>query len=347
MRLMETENLQPGMVLANQVYSRGGTTLLKKGVVLKPSYINRLKFMDIPCVYIYDELPKEVVTGEVIDRKHLMNAYNIMREKNYDLCLAIASCIVEDLLDHIDDIPNMKQLQLYDNATFNHSIHVAVLSTLVGLELGFYEERLDKLALSGLMHDIGKEKLPEEIIKKEGKLTDQEYRLVQEHPRLGYEMVKDRIGIPAVVKNAILFHHENEDGSGYSEGRTGDQVHMFAKIVHLCDVYDAMVSKRCYKKDINPAWVIAYLKSEAGIMFDEMLVDAFRSSVFPYTPGVLVKLSDGRKAVVKENHRGYPDRPDVVLEDSGLVLELRHIHGLFIAKILTGEQQKSEREEAV
>lgn len=324
------------MVLASPVYSYGGTVMLKEGVVLKPSYIDRLKIMSIPCVYIYDELSKEVVTGEVIDRKHLMKVYTVMHKKNYDICLAAASCIVEDLLEHLEEIPNMKQLRLFDNDTFNHSVHVAVLSTLVGLELGYYEERLDKLALSGLMHDIGKERLPAELIKKEGKLTEREYRMIQEHPRIGYEIVKDMISIPAVVKHAILFHHENVDGSGYPEGRKGDKVHVFAKIVHLCDVYDAMTSRRCYKDAINPAEVISYIKSEADKMFDRMLVDAFQSSVFPYTPGILIRLSDGRRAVVKENHRGYPDRPDVVLEDSGIELKLRHMQGLFIAKILTG-----------
>lgn len=334
MRLIETKLLQEGMVLASPVYSKSGKVMLRENVVLKPSYVERIKKMDIQSIYIFDELSKDINTKDVIDRKHLMDAYRGMRKKNYDLCIAAASSLVRDLLSHVDDYPDMKQLRIYDNYTFNHSIHVAVLCTIVGMELGIEEEMLDKLALAGMMHDIGKEKIPAYILRKKSSLTAMEYSIIKKHPEMGYRMVKDMNSVPAVVKHAILCHHENEDGTGYPGNRKGNELHLSAKLVHLCDVYDAMVSKRCYKDEICPSDVLEYIRSNAGKMFDKYLVDTFQKTIFPYTTGISVELSDGRQAIVQKNYRGYPDRPDVMVT-TGQTIILRNIKKLTIRKILS------------
>lgn len=332
MRIIQTGALKPGMVLASPVYSSKGKLLLRENIVLSPSYVSKIQRLDIPYLYIYDKLSKDVEVHDVISIKHLMKAFRAMKKKNYDLCAAVASCIVGDLMDNLEELPNMKQLQSFDNYTFNHSFHVSILCVMVGIELGYREEVLVKLAMAGLMHDIGKEQIPLEIIRKKGALSDEEFEIIKKHPQLGYDMVRDKQTVPAVVKHAILFHHENEDGSGYPKHRKGKEIHEFAKIVHVCDVYDAMVSKRSYKDEMNPADVLEYVMANAGIMFDIHIVQAFRNSIFPYTTGARIVLSDGRTAVVRKNIRGYPDRPDVVIEGTGEKIELRSITNLTIQR---------------
>lgn len=333
MRIIAIEDLAPGMILASPIYSNKGKLLLTKNAVLKETYMSKLEDLEIKYIYIYDELSKDIEIHDVIERKHMMRAFNALRQKNYDMCVVVASYIVGDLINNLGDLPNMKQLQLFDDYTFNHSFHVATLCTMVGIELGYNEERLQKLAMAGFMHDIGKEKIPIDIINKKGKLTDDEYRIIQTHPVLGYEMVKDRVSIPATVKHAILYHHENEDGSGYPEGKTGASLHEFAKIVHICDVYDAMVSRRSYKDELNPADVLEYLFANAGLMFDVHMVRAFKNAVFPYTTGSVVILSNGKSAIVSKNYKGFPDRPDVIVTDTKEVIELRSVRNVTIKRV--------------
>lgn len=335
MRLIAVKDLVPGMVLASPVFSNKGKMLLAKNAIIKESYMSKLNGLEIKYIYIYDELTKDIEIHDVIDRKHIMKAFNALKKNNYDMCLVVASYIVSDFKNNLEELPNMKELQLFDDYTFNHSFNVATLCTMVGIELGYKEESLKTLAMAGLMHDIGKERIPAEIIKKKGTLTEEEYDVIKTHPQLGYEMVKDSVSVPAVVKHAILFHHENEDGSGYPKQRTGNELHEFAKIVHVCDVYDAMVSKRSYKEEINPADVIEYVMANAGIMFNFGIVEAFINSIFPYKTGAEVELSDGRNALVVKNYRGYPDRPDVMITDTAETINLRKVINLTIRHILT------------
>lgn len=338
MRLIDVNLLVPGMVLASPVYSYGGRVLLRETVVLTQAYVERIQKMNIQCVYIFDKLSSAIDVNTVIDRKHLMKAYSAMKKKNYDLCIAVASSIVNDIRSNVSRVPNMQQLQYFDNSTFNHSVRVAILSTLVGIELWLPEDKLDSIALAGMLHDIGKEKIPIDILRKQGELTGEEYSLIQKHTEFGYEIVRGNSLIPAVVKHAILYHHENEDGSGYPHHKKSKEINIIAKIIHVCDVYDAMVSKRSYKESFSPAYAREFLVKNVNIMFDPSVVSAFLTAVFPYATGMSVILSDGRTAIVSCNHKGSVSEPDVILSATGETIELRHTPGLFIVKAVNENQ---------
>ena len=166
------------------------------------------------------------------------------------------------------------------------------------------------------------------------KEAKEKYEEVKNHPRYGYNMLRNNYEISSVARNAILSHHENEDGSGYPRGLTSEKIHLFAKIIHVADVYDALTTKRVYKDAMNPADALEYLMGNAERMFDKDLVATFLEYVAPYPLGVQVELSTGQKAIVVKNNRGLLSRP-VVRLDSGTRVDLLERLDITIVKMLT------------
>jgi HD-GYP domain-containing protein (c-di-GMP phosphodiesterase class II) len=173
------------------------------------------------------------------------------------------------------------------------------------------ESRLSLLGVGLLLHDIGKLAVPLEIIHKEGPLTAQEWRAMRAHPELGYQMLKESNGISALSRVVVRSHHERWDGSGYPDGKRGDQIHQFARIGAVADVFDALTSDRTYRPAM-PIWqAYQFVLEHIASQFDPEVVDVFRSSVAPYPPTTGVVLSDGRRGIVKEVHQAMVDRPIV------------------------------------
>ena len=149
-------------------------------------------------------------------------------------------------------IPSVRRMFDYDQQNYAHcyDLWMHCLHTVVGIHKDVDDAML---YLAALLHDIGKTCLPLEILNKPETLTEDEYEEVKRHPRYGYNMLKNNEEISSVTRNAIFSHHENEDGSGYPRNLTSDKIHKFAKIIHIADVYDALITKRVYKEAINPA----------------------------------------------------------------------------------------------
>lgn len=330
MRIIKIEDLEPGMILASPIYGSDGKLLLSRNVIIKESFMKRLSTLKIGQTYIYDELTEDINVEQVFRAKTLTKAFHMLNKKKYDSCMLVATMLVDNIMNHIEDLPNMAALSAYDNYTFLHSMNVGVLAAMVGIELEFSEEKIRNLTAAGLLHDIGKEKIPTEILTKPGPLTEEESKIIQKHPVYGYEMIKNSFNIPATVKQAVLCHHENCDGSGYPGGRTAGELHIFTKIIHICDVYDAMVSKRSYKEAINPADVIEYIMACSETMFDRNCLIAFKRSVFPYATGAKVMLSNGETAIIKKNYKGMPERPDVKIISTGETICLRDTNNIVI-----------------
>jgi response regulator RpfG family c-di-GMP phosphodiesterase len=149
-----------------------------------------------------------------------------------------------------------------------------------------------------MVHDLGKLNIPLQILTKEGPLTDEEYDIMKAHPRYSFEILSDNHGVSSMVKQAVLMHHENLNGSGYPLGKAGDDIPLFAKILHVVDVYDALISKRPYKEPYASADALEYIEGGKGILFDPQVVDAMTASVPMYPPGIDVYLSNGEQALV-------------------------------------------------
>ena len=157
--------------------------------------------------------------------------------------------------------------------TRGHSLRVSELAVEIGKAMGLGEEELEDLKVAGILHDIGKIGIPKEILDKRGRLTDEEYEIVKKHSLIGYEVLKP-VKLLGRVLPAVLYHHERCDGSGYPEGLKCHEIPLFAKIVAVADVIEAMTAERPYKRSYSLDEVLSYLEENKGRLFDPQVVDA-------------------------------------------------------------------------
>lgn len=197
----------------------------------------------------------------------------------------------------------LHKIRKYDDTTFVHSLNVAILCNLFGQWTEMPQEDLDILTLAGLLHDVGKMNIPEEIIKKPGTLTEEEYSVVKNHPRRGYAILEN-LPLDERIKKVALMHHERCDGSGYPDGIQGGEIIDFAKIVAIADVYDALTSARVYRGPLCPFEVIHMIeKEDENKKYDPRFLYPFLEGVVKSFVGFKVILSDGREGKIIESHR--------------------------------------------
>ncbi|QFY43385.1 HD-GYP domain-containing protein [Candidatus Methylospira mobilis] len=194
---------------------------------------------------------------------------------------------------------SLVRLKNKDNYTYMHSVAVCALMMALGKQLGIRDEQLPLLGEAGLFHDIGKAKIPETVLNKPGKLTDEEFTVIKQHPRLGWRILKQLPGINDLTLDVALHHHEKTDGTGYPDKLSGESLSLAARMGAICDVYDAITSERCYKNAWEPAEAIRKIASwQQNGHFDKKVFHAFVKTVGIYPVGTLVKLKSGRLGVV-------------------------------------------------
>ncbi|MCT4620849.1 MAG: HD-GYP domain-containing protein [Marinisporobacter sp.] len=313
--------LKPGMTLAKTIYGNDGQVLLSSGVNLRESYIQKLKKIGISSLYIDTRETADIVIEDVICEQNRFEAKNIIRTTMNDVykgrsietkeIFNAVSNILDDLLGNKDIMLNLSDIKAADDYTFGHSVNVCVLSLVTGIAMGYNRERLEKLGVGAVLHDIGKIAIPIDILNKPGKLTDTEYKIIQEHPRLGYEIVKKHPSISSLSAMVVLTHHERYDGTGYPLGKKGEEIYEFSRIVAIADVYDALTSDRVYKKKALPHEAIEYLIAMGNNQFDGDIVKKFIQHVAPYPVGTIVRLSTGVQGIVVAVDKNCPNRPKV------------------------------------
>jgi len=226
-------------------------------------------------------------------------------------------------LIHIHD------LKSYDEYTYHHSLSVALLSIATGQELGLYGKELQNLGRCALLHDIGKQSIPLSIINKSTKLSDEEFAIIKNHPVKGAESLKEKAIGNQELWNGVMFHHEKYNGSGYPKGLSKDGIPLFARIIAVCDVYDAITSYRSYRKPMTPTEAYELVCSEAENAFEFKIVQAFSKRLILYPPGTIIELSDGRTAVVVENKNML--RPVVKLWGTTQLIDLAGMRQLSLS----------------
>jgi putative nucleotidyltransferase with HDIG domain len=215
-----------------------------------------------------------------------------------------AAALVDEISQSITRNPeafiNLARLKTKDDYTYMHSVAVCALMIALGKQLGLTGQDLKEAGLAGLLHDVGKMMIPDEVLNKPGKLTDEEFEAVKQHPRKGWEMLQGSSDITAIALDVCLHHHERVDGTGYPERISGDKLSLFARMGAVCDVYDALTSNRCYKNGWEPADTIRKMAEWRNGHFDERVFQAFVKTIGIYPSGTLVRLKSGRLAIVVE-----------------------------------------------
>lgn len=216
-----------------------------------------------------------------------------------------------DMVRNNDVLMRLNQLKQSDDYTFQHSLRVSILATMIGKWLGYTQFELLELGEAGLLFDIGKMNIPEYILKKPGGVTGDEYELVKKHAQFSYSLLLKTKGVSSNIKYAALHHHERMDGSGYPLRLRENQIHDFAKIIMVCDVFDAMITDRPYKKGVSPLVAADYLSWSSGKLFDSEVCYVFVKKLSEYYIGKKVTLSNGDEGKIIFIDQNYPTRPIV------------------------------------
>ena len=330
MRYVALTEAKSGMQLAKGLHDSNGRTLVGSHTMLTNNYIEKLIAYGYAGIYIEDALTQDIEVEDAISPQLRAEGMDCIERRDIDGCKLVAEKLVEEIMSKGRISLDMLNLRSYDDYTYAHSVNVGVLCGVIGMEMHMDEKEIAQLVMAALLHDLGKLSIPSEILNKPGRLTQTEYKRMQEHPVMSYELIKDRFDISAQIKVAVLFHHENVDGTGYPNGVMGDEQTLFTKIIHVADVYDALVSKRPYKEPYAPCEAAEYLMGGCGILFDQEVVEVMLRAIPLYPKGTEVELSDGRVGIVKENADAHNLRPVLRLMD-GTTLDLADRTSMSIA----------------
>lgn len=319
MRRVSVDSIPVGVKLARTIYCSDGGMLLAKGIELKASYVEKLKKRGITEVYLDDDISAGIIVSDVVKDetrneavvlvKKMMSGYNFSISEDVERVRLMVNKIIDELISNEDILYSLNEIKTVDDYTFEHSVNVCILSLITGIAMGLETGRLKELGTGAMLHDIGKLYIPSEILKKPSQLTVDEFEEIKKHTILGYEVLKksDRLSMTSTY---IAFgHHERYDGSGYPLQLKRDSIQVFARIVAVADVYDALTSDRVYRKKLKPNEVYEYITSLGVHHFDPTVVESFVKYVTIYPVGTGVLLNTKERAIVVTNHKIMPTRP--------------------------------------
>lgn len=328
-----TADLLPGMCVGKNVNfyditSRTARTI-EMGRRLTDVAITQLRTANIDGVYIdmalsevrmissiNQEIRSEAISGIHNLADNFMNSEVGVSKGDVESISNTAEELIDSLSSQKDILVNIADIKMYDDYTYHHSLSVAIMSIAIGMEIGFERDRLAELCVAGLLHDIGKVSVPIEIINKPGKLTKEEFETVKMHPVYAAQHLKERDLVNDNVFKGIIQHHEKMDGTGYPYKLSGKNIHPYARILAVADVYDALTSNRPYRVPNPPNEAIEYIMAGNETHFDEQVIRAFLRKVAPYPVGSRVSLSNGERACVLKNYPEAPLRPLVSVIDT-------------------------------
>ena len=228
-----------------------------------------------------------------------------------------AQAVVKDCVDRVITNPNailwLTRLKHQDEYTAEHSVNVCLLSIALGKQVGLAPFELENLGICGLMHDIGKMKVPNEILNKPGRLDPEEFAEMARHTTYARQLLMGRSDIYPGAVDVAFSHHERLDGKGYPRGIDSTKISQFTRIVTIVDAYDAMTSDRCYKPGMSSLDAMRILNKNRGTQFDEDLVREFISLIGLYPPGYLMEMSNGEVGIILSADPGFQLKPRVIM----------------------------------
>ncbi len=223
-------------------------------------------------------------------------------------------------------------LQAKDDYTYRHNIAVGTFANMLGSWLGLDKQELLQLTTAALLHDVGKMLIPESILNKPDKLTDEEYEEMKKHTIYGYELLKQTTGINHRQALVALQHHERLDGSGYPHGIKGDQIDLFSRIVAVADVFHAMTSQRVYREPSPFYEVLLQMSDDTYGALDPKITNIFIEKLMYTLIGQQVILTDDRQGIILMVNAHDPIRPLVQVEDE--YIDLSKDYSIHIKQVL-------------
>lgn len=331
MRLINLDSCQAGVRLGRPIYNENGQILLTKGIELTDILIERLIRLNILTIYIEDEASEGIEIIESIPEELRSEAVNVVTEGLHTIAelntsnikgmiktgraIRTFQKIFKDILTSLTE--NRQALNLLattkaqEDNVYIHSVNVAIYACQMGIENGFPLKNIEELGLGAMLHDVGKLFISPEILNKPGRLTLEEYEHVKSHTDLGFEVLRKVHEIPLPVAHCALQHHERIDGAGYPRGLEEDEIHRYARILSIANVFDAVTSHRAYRRAILPHKGLELLYAGKGTQFDSRQLELFKGAIAIYPQGMTVQLNDGRTGIVSEYTFNAVGRPKI------------------------------------
>lgn len=247
------------------------------------------------------------ITSQLLDDFRLGAAINNAAAKQ-----TVNEC-VKSVIRHPDALLWMTKIRESRQYTADHCLNVCILAIAFGRQLGLDEAQLQHLGLCGLLHDVGKMRVPHDIVEKPAALTPKEWNMMKAHTVHGRNLLMSTENIPNTVVDVAYSHHERIDGEGYPRKISGNDISRFAKIVSLVDAYDAMTAERCYSKPKTSTEALKIIYNARGKQFDEALAIRFIETIGLYPAGSIVELYSGEVGIVIESNPQRRHLPKIIL----------------------------------
>jgi len=307
-------DLIEGQILAKAIFDENGNELLVADTKLSKRMITKIENVGIDYVHIKEKVvelfetekdPAENRFYESTEKtkkitKEIINDIIYDSTINLEKYKQVIDEIFVEILDMDAIILNLDNLKSLSEYYFEHAINSTVLAVGTCMVLGLNRDLIRKIAMGIIIHDIGYEKVPNELLTKKGKLTDEEYEMVQKHVEFGYDILSKSPEIQQETLDAVLYHHENIDGSGYPKGLKSSEIPLSAKLCAVCDVYDALLSNRHYRKKLSRYDATKILIANVNTKFDKYIIKNFIKIVGHYPNGTNVILNNGYFGVVEK-----------------------------------------------
>ncbi|MCC5950059.1 MAG: HD domain-containing protein [Nitriliruptoraceae bacterium] len=362
------ERVTPGAVLGRTIIGPDGTPLLRAGAVLSAAYLRSLRSRGYKTVYVRDGLADDVVPDDLVSQRvrttisdHISGAFaqvalvacergigqgtmddaerqlgqETLPVDDGDALMAQLYADVEQLITELlesDTVAGLESLRSHNEYTFQHSVDVAIIGVLLGKQLRMPRTRLRDLALGCLLHDLGKVYIDQAILDKPGALDEAEFELIQQHPRMGFELIR-RLPVASMLPAHVAYqHHERQNGRGYPRGLIGGspvgarvvdeqigsrQMLLIAEIGAVADVYSALAADRPYRSALTPDAIITTMSEMAGPHLNRDLVRTLRQLVPAFPVGRWIEVTGGEfrgcRGIVTDLHLADLEHPQVRL----------------------------------
>ncbi len=345
-----TADLKPGMITAEPVMTPNGQLIINKGITLDKKMIARITFYSIEHAMIEEKEPEvstvptstapatptetpakneepadlfqNFETAYTSKLFHIRDMFNqIFETVDFDgkaFMIEALDIIGSKKLTTIELFDHIHNLRQIEDTVFAHSINVALIARILGTWMKYDSDTIDQLTIAGLLHDVGKLKIPPAILDKPGKLTDLEFEVIKTHSRLGYDVLS-KFHLDPRVLNATLHHHERADGSGYPSKLKGSEIDDFTMIIAVADVYDAMTAARKYREPLCPFQVIALFEEEGLQKYNPQVILTFLNRIANTYQNNRVMLSDARIATIVLLNDKHLSKPIVALDDGSFI----------------------------
>ena len=333
------------MRVAETIMNQYKATVINEGSILDMHMIAKLIHLGYQKLHVYVDTDDEIESQSIesVQKEYSQNINtmkNVLRDisagKNLDMPTIsnVSNMMYDRQGNFVGVFACLNQLRDADEYTYSHCLNVAFICMFIGKWLNFNSDEMKAVLQAGLLHDVGKCRVPEEILNKPSSLTEQEFEQIKKHPVYGYRILENVKDVRPTTAIAALTHHEKINGKGYPLGLKSEKIHLYGRITAIADIYDAMTSNRVYNKKSSPFQVFGILEDLMYGSLDPELVLIFLNNLAGYYVGDRVRLSNSMEGIVVFINPRAISKPVVQTNNGVMDLLVPAYNELHISEIL-------------